>query len=533
MAKGLFSLVLHAHLPFVRNPEYDRFLEENWLYEAISETYLPLLRVFRKLESDNIPFRITVSFSGSLSAMLEDELLQDRYIKYNERLIELAKKEIDRTRNEPHFAILAEEYLRTFEKNLSDFTDLYKRKILSGFKYFADKGSLEVICSSATHCFLPLMESFPEVVDSQIRIALDAHKKLFGKKPQGMWVPECGYYPGLETYLKRYGIEYFFTDTHAILFAERIPKYGIYAPILCNNGIAAFGRDPQSSWAVWSPDSGYPSDFAYREFYRDIGYDLPIDYIRPYIQAHDLRIDTGIKYYAITGPSKDKQPYRRKEALEKIREHAENFVYMRIKQAEQLAPLMDRPPVIVTPFDAELFGHWWYEGPEWIEQTLRKLHEERESITLVTPSDYLGQYPSNQVATPSFSSWGNNGYAEVWLEQSNDWIYRHIHNCAIRMKELAEKYPHAEGIEKRALNQALREMLLSQSSDWAFIMKTGTTVPYATQRTKEHVFNFNKIYASLQKGHIDEKWLSEIEGKNNLYPDIDYKVFGAEGKKVH
>jgi 1,4-alpha-glucan branching enzyme len=532
MAKGLFSLVLHAHLPFVRHPEYDRFLEENWLYEAISETYLPLLRVFRNLEAEGIPWRMTVSFSGSLAAMLEDELLQNRYVAYNERLIELAKKEIDRTRNEPHFAILAQNYLATFEKNLVDFTDTYKKKILSGFKSFAEKGNLELITSSATHCFLPLMQNNPSIVDSQIRIAVEAHTRQFGKKPQGMWIPECGYFPGLELYLKRYGIGYFFTDTHALLFADRVPKYGIYAPLLCENSVASFGRDPQSSWAVWSPDSGYPADFAYREFYRDIGYDLPIDYIRPYIQAQDLRIDTGIKYFAITGPGKDKQPYVRQEALSKVKEHAENFVYMRIKQFEQLSPLMDRQPVIVTPFDAELFGHWWYEGPEWIEQVLRRIHAEQDKITMVTPSDYLALYGSNQVATPSFSSWGNNGYAEVWLEKSNDWIYRHIHVSAEKMSELIAKNPRAEGITKRALNQALREILLVQSSDWAFIMKTGTTVPYAVTRTKEHIFNFNKLYNGILAGSLDEKWLSGIEKKNNLFPDLDYRVYGAEGKSV-
>ncbi len=532
MAKGLFSLILHAHLPFVRHPEYERFLEENWLYEAISETYLPLLRVMRSLDHDGIPFRFTVSFSGSLSAMLEDELLQDRYIAYNERLVELAKKEIDRTRNEPQFAILAQNYLRTFENNLEDFTGLYKKRLLTGFREFADKNRIELITSSATHCFLPLMQNFPDAVDSQVRIAIEAHAKIFGRKPAGIWIPECGYYPGLEHVLKRYGVDYFFSDTHAILFAERIPKYGVYAPLSCGNSVSVFGRDPQSSWAVWSPDSGYPADYAYREFYRDIGYDLPIDYIRPYIQAQDLRIDTGIKYYAISGPMKEKQPYVRSVAMDKVKEHAENFVYMRVKQAEQLAPLMDRQPVIVTPFDAELFGHWWYEGPEWIEQVMRVFNEEKDKIELVTPSDYLSRYAVNQVATPSFSSWGNNGYAEVWLEKSNDWIYRHLHMTAERMKELTVKFPNADGTKKRALNQALREILLAQSSDWAFIMKTGTTVPYAVARTREHVHNFDTLYTSLVEGKIDERWLSGVERKNNIFPSLDYRLYGAEGKPI-
>jgi 1,4-alpha-glucan branching enzyme len=532
MSKGLFSLVLHAHLPFVRHPDYERFLEENWLYEAISETYLPLLRAFRKLESESVPFRITMSFSGSLASMLEDDLLAKRYIAYNERLIELSKKEIERTKNEPQFALLAEYYRKTFEANMSDFTELYKTKILSGFRYFAEKGNLELITSSATHCFLPLMQNYPDVIDFQIRVAVESHTRLFGKPPAGMWIPECGYYPGLEQHLKQAGIGYFFTDTHGILFAERVPKYGIYAPLFCNNMVAAFGRDPQSSWSVWSPESGYPADFVYREFYRDIGYDLPIDYIRPYIQAQDLRIDTGIKYYAITGDTKDKRPYNREDALSKVKEHAENFVYMRLKQIGNLSPLMDRSPVIISPFDAELFGHWWYEGPEWIYQVMKMLYAEQDKISMVTPSDYLAMYPSNQVATPSFSSWGNNGYGEVWLEKSNDWIYRHLHKSAERMSELVEKMKDAAGPATRALNQAARELLLAESSDWAFIMKTGTTVPYAVKRTKEHISNFNIIYKSLLRNTLDENWLASVEKKNNIFPDIDYRKFGEAKRET-
>ena len=186
---------------------------------------------------------------------------------------------------------------------------------------------------------------------------------------------------------------------------------------------------------------------------------------------------------------------------------------------------MDRPPVIVAPFDAELFGHWWFEGPQWIESLIRKMEKEKNTIKMVTPSDYLALHSSNQVSTPSFSSWGNNGYAEVWLEESNDWIYEHIHKAAERMTELARQFPAAKGTVKRALNQAARELLLAQSSDWAFIMKTGTTVPYAVKRTREHIHNFTTLYHSLLKEEINEEWLITLEKKNNIFQDMSYIVF--------
>jgi 1,4-alpha-glucan branching enzyme len=187
---------------------------------------------------------------------------------------------------------------------------------------------------------------------------------------------------------------------------------------------------------------------------------------------------------------------------------------------------MDRPPIIVAPYDAELFGHWWFEGPEWINFLLRKTHWDQQTVKMITVPEYLDRFSRNQVSQPSFSSWGYKGYCEVWLEGSNDWVYRHLHECADRMVELAHAYPDASSsLQRRALNQIARELLLAQSSDWAFIMKTGTMVEYAVQRTKTHVLNFHHLYDSVRRNDIDEPWLSEIERRHNIFPDIDYRVF--------
>jgi 1,4-alpha-glucan branching enzyme len=522
---GYFLLALHAHLPFVRHPEYERFLEEDWLFEGISETYLPLIRVFERLADDRIPFRITLSLSPTLLSMLSDSLLQERYIKHLERSIELAEKETQRTKDQPDFHLLSEMYLNRFVENHRDFTQRFNRDLVSVFKRLQDSGLLELITCCATHAFLPLFESFPKAVEVQIRIAVQRHEKTFGRKPTGIWLPECGYYPGLEEYLERHGIRFFFLDAHGITFAERRPRYGVYAPLECKNGVLAFGRDPASSRAVWSAEEGYPGDISYRDFYRDIGYELPLGYIGPYIQEGGVRVNTGIKYYAITGPGDAKKPYRREEALKKVEEHSENFIYERGKQIEQLSRLMDRPPLITTPFDAELFGHWWFEGPLWLESLMRKMARISQELTPVSPLDYMEENPENQVSTPSYSSWGNKGYTEVWLNGSNHWIYRHVNKSTERMTRLAQMFSSTDGIRKRALNQAARELLLMQSSDWAFIMKTGTTVPYAVRRMREHIHNFNRIYDSLLTNHLDLNWLTKIEEKNNIFPEIDYTIY--------
>ncbi len=518
--------MLHAHLPYVRHPEYPRFLEEMWLFEAISETYLPFLRMCNRLKADAVPFRLTVSVSPTLSAMLTDPLLQTRYIEHLLRMIDLSDTEVRRTSGDADFEPLARMYAQMYRDCLHDFNEVYKRDITKGFRDLQKSGHLDLITTAATHCFLPLYEHYPKAIDVQINTAILSHGRTFGANPSGLWLPECGYFPGLERHLKRNGIEYFFTAAHAILFSRPRVPYGVYSPVSCPNGIHAFGRDVPSSHAVWSSEEGYPGDVSYRDFYRDIGFDLPLDYVRRWIHDGDIRIATGIKYYAITGAGGRKRPYRTDVAAKKVGEHAENFIYHRLKQVGKLRTLMDRPPIVVCPYDAELFGHWWFEGPLWLEAVLRGLVEHRSRLRLVTPKEYLEMYPENPRAVPSFSSWGNNGYAEVWLDASNDWIYPHVHKAIERMAELVERYPDEDGLKLRALNQAARELMLSQASDWPFIMKTGTTVPYATKRVKEHLANFATIYEGLRRNAVNTEWLTRMERKNNLFSDLDYRLFG-------
>ncbi|MBN2552875.1 MAG: DUF1957 domain-containing protein [Spirochaetales bacterium] len=520
---GYLALVLHWHLPYVRHPEHPRFLEEDWFFEAITETYIPLLSLFERLGSEGVGFRITLSISPTLAEMLRDPLLQRRYLAYLDRLIELAGAEIRRTKDEPLLNRLARLYLERYRTCRRVFRDHYGCNLLDGLIELQSRGTVDLICSAATHCFLPLFQVVPQVVKAQVQVAVDSHLRNFGSYPKGFWLPECGYYPGVEDHLRQQRLAYFFVETHGILYADEQPRYGVYAPLLCPNSVAAFGRDPESARSVWSARDGYPGDPVYRDFYRDIGYDLPLDYLKPFLPDQEVRVSTGIKYHAITGPGSQKRLYNPKAAANRLKAHAEHFVCSRIDQLARLSAVMDQPPLIVCPFDAELFGHWWFEGPQWLETVLRRMAEFPEAIRLITPGQYLSEHPEQQTAQPCFSSWGNKGYAEVWLEGSNDWVYRHLHQQALRMSELVRRFPKEKGMRKRALDQALREMLLAEASDWAFIMKTGTTVPYAVRRTKEHIYNFSRIYDSLMSGGIQQEWFLGVESRNNLFREIDYR----------
>jgi len=525
MTDGYLALVLHAHLPFIRHPEYESFLEENWLFEAVTDTYIPLVDIFDRLIDDNVDFRITISLSPTLISMLRDELLVSRYIRHLDKLIRLSGMEMERTRNDGPTNSLAKMYHERYIRAKYLFSEKYGNDITRAFKKFQDLGKVEVITCSATHGYLPLMDVHKPAVRAQVKVAVDTYRSVFGSTPKGMWLPECGYQPGHDKFLSEFGIRYFFVETHGILFGTPRPKYGVYSPYFTKSGVAVFGRDLESSKAVWSSRDGYPGDVNYREYYRDIGFDLDFDYIKPFINECGTRVNTGIKYYRITGETDHKGIYDRDIAMKTAASHASNFMFNREKQVEHLKGVMDRKPIIVSPYDAELFGHWWFEGPQWLEYLLRKIHFDQETVKTITPSEYLDLYDAYPVMTPSMSSWGYKGYSEVWLDGSNDWIYRHLHKMAETMTADAGKYDSPSDVERRALNQMARELLLAQSSDWAFIMKTGTFVNYAVNRTREHVGRFFALHEQLTSGNIDIRMLEEAEHKYNLFRDIDYKTY--------
>lgn len=522
---GYLMLVLHAHLPYVRHPEHPDFLEEDWFYEAVTETYIPLIEMCDRLVNDGVDFRFTISLTPTLLSMLADPLLQERYLSHIEQLIELSEKEVERTRWQPEFNGTAQMYRDHFRQSRWVFAEKYHRNLITAFRKFQDLGKIEIITCAATHGFMPLMLN-RTAMRAQFSVGVQTHQKYLGVPPRGIWLPECGYIPGVDELLREQGIRFFYLDSHGIFHGSPRPKYGIYAPVYTKSGVAAFGRDVESSKQVWSAIEGYPGDYDYREFYRDIGFDLEYDYIRPYIHGEGFRIMTGIKYYRITGETNDKQPYHFGRAREKAAEHAGNFMFNRQHQAKFLFDLMGgKKPVIVSPYDAELYGHWWYEGPQFLEFLFRKMHCDQKELRAVTAPEYLAENPKLQVVTPTASSWGYKGYNEQWLAGPNDWVYRHLHKSAERMVELADRYREPSSLERRALNQAAREVLLAQSSDWAFIMKTGTMVEYAVRRTRDHVERFTKLYYDLLNGRLDLDWLADIEYKDNIFSEVDYRIY--------
>ncbi|HEY8901506.1 MAG TPA: 1,4-alpha-glucan branching protein domain-containing protein [Chthoniobacterales bacterium] len=525
MSKGSLALILHAHLPFVRHPEHEDFLEEDWLYEAIAETYIPLLRMLRQLVAERVPTRLTFTMTPSLCEMLRDPLLQSRAERYLARGVALSEAEVVRTEADAAQNDLARFYLRRFSEALSFYTKDLNRDIVGAFAQLQKDGVVEIITCAATHGFLPLMEEYPEAMRAQVLIGRDSYVECFGRQPAGIWLPECAYVPAVGRILQEANIRWFVVDAHGLMFGQPKPRFAIYAPYFTPAGPAVFGRDRDSSRQVWSQREGYPGDSAYRDFYRDIGQDLPLDYLGKFMPT-DHRRYTGVKYHRITGQGKEKELYNLGWAAAAADSHAGHFLDSRVKQIEHLSGVLPVEPIVMSPFDAELFGHWWFEGPEFLNLFLRKAAFDQSTFQLVSPSDYLRRHPTQQIVTPSASSWGNKGYWEVWLDQCNSWIYPHLHAAARRMSECARLFAvNPAPMVERILRQMARELLLAQSSDWAFLMKTGTAREYATQRTKEHLLRFTRLYEKLVAGEGDEEFVEFCESRDSLFADIQWRYY--------
>ena len=525
MPRGYLCVLLHAHLPFVRHPEFEDSLEERWLFEALTETYLPLLRMLEARADRGAGGRITISLSPTLLAMFDDPLLRERYARHLGRLIDLAEREVARTRDDSRFHAVAIHYRDRFHATRSQFEDRYRRDVTAAFRALGARGPVLLVTCGATHGFLPLMSLGRPSWRAQIGTAARAFERAIGHPPEGMWLPECGYTPGVDQVLREFGIGWFVVDTHGILDACPRPLPGTYAPFRTPSGVMALGRDADSSRQVWSATEGYPGDAHYREYYRDQGFDLPLDEVRPWLPSGGTRAPLGLKYYRITDRrSTHREPYDTRRASEKAREHAAHFVRARSEQARAASERIGQPALLLAPYDAELMGHWWYEGPEWLGHVLDEVERDPD-LEAADPSGAIAGIPRAPEGRLHPSSWGEGGHASVWLDPSNDWIYRHLNHAAERLQTLAGAGERKEPLERRAVAQAARELLLAQASDWAFIMRTGTLVPYAVRRTELHLERFRRLDEGLTRGTLDASEVERWEGLAPIFPEIDPGLF--------
>ena len=543
-----FVLALHSHLPWVLN--HGRWPHgSDWLCEAALDTYLPLIEQLRALETERVAAPLTIGVTPVLANQLVsptfvgemEAFFAQRLMACDEAGMSLAAT------GEEHLVPLVEFWRGRLTRLRRLFHDL-GGDIVSAFRSLEESGRIETITSAATHGFLPLLAR-DESIRLQLAVGRAEHRRLFGRLPQGIWVPECAYRPrgawqpwssaprsgvrrGIEEHLGDAGFRFFFVDSHLASAGRPLGIYGDPATRAVvqrsanrtdglghrspyrsyevapwrSDGIAALVRDPRSSMQVWSRFHGYPGDGAYLEF-------------------HKMRWPGGLKLWQVTGGSVDlgdKGPYDPDEARARAQEHAEHFAGLLagISTSER----QRRGGVIVAPFDTELFGHWWFEGPEWLGGVYRSIARGERGVRPVTASRHLAEHPARQpIAMPS-GSWGANGDFSMWLGETTVWTWE-------RVWALEETFWDAVpvAIERPAarpvLAQAAREMLLAQASDWQFIISTGAAADYAERRLRQHCDDAEALLAALLPGA--EARLAEAQGtaeelhrRDDLFPDI-------------
>lgn len=570
--KGYLTFTLHAHLPYVVNHgTWPHGME--WLHEAAAETYLPLLRMLGRLERDGIRFQCNLNLSPILLEQLSHPVFVAEFPKYLTRKIVAAREDeaFFMQSGEAHFAETARFWHRFFQDALDDFRAL-DGNMVARFRHFNDIGLIDVITCGATHGYMPLLGT-DESVRAQIRTAVKTHQRHMGRHPRGIWAPECGYRPagfwnypvapadgsptpsgfdriGVEQALSESGIEFFFVDTHLVEQGHRVPSpyellngavptdeqtvamthaghRSLYQPYYVDGpydkrfATTIFPRDPRTGIQVWSGESGYPGDGVYLDF-------------------HKKRWPGGHQYWRVTGPRVDlgdKQPYYPKEAAERVKSHASHFVHLVYEALK--SGFDDRiPPILCAPFDAELFGHWWFEGTMWLEAIARILHDYDTGLEMISCAEYLEKYPrAGFIALPE-GSWGAGGQNEVWMNPDTSWTYTHIYPAELFTREVATggQWRTSE-LGGRIARQLCRELLLLESSDWQFLITTGAARDYAEARFITHNDQFNEVKAIWQsfatKGLLtpaEESRLGEIERRDDVFPDID-PGFWSEGAK--
>ncbi|MBN1426913.1 MAG: DUF1957 domain-containing protein [Anaerolineae bacterium] len=555
---GAFTFILHSHLPYVRMAGRWPHGEE-WIHEAASETYIPLLNALYDLKEQKSAIRLTIGLTPILIEQLADPDVCDHFDAYLEEKIQAAQSDIERfdEEEELHLAYLARFYTQWYENIKNSFDVRYQRNLIGAFKTLQDEGMVEIITCAATHGYLPLL-SRDSSIYGQIQTAVTAYGRHFGRPPRAIWLPECAYRPayiaddgqtrpGLEKFLQDLGIKLFFSETHTIeggqpvgvAAGDAIGPYGeirrryvipIQAVIPArqastfqpyyvsdttagpgaeeHSGVAVIGRDNRTGMQVWSAEWGYPGDYDYREFHKKDG----VSGLQ-YWRVSGTRVDLGFKDY-----------YHPDWAANKVSEHSRHFAWLASDRLKRYHEETGNFGIIASNYDTELFGHWWFEGIEWIKQVLALLADD-PAIELVRASDFIERHQPTEVLHIPESSWGMGGTHWTWDNHDTHWMWTPIHNAEVRMEALATRYPNADGDTRIVLNMTARELLLLQSSDWPFLVTTGQAREYAIRRFTRHVERFEALAESLEAGQPDRRMADELYEVDKVYPDIDYRWF--------
>jgi len=567
---GCFCLVLHAHLPYVLgHGEWPH--GERMLYDAAADSYLPLLRVFQELAAEGIPPRATVSFTPVLLEQLDDPRFKEWFPEYLRERTGLAEANLDEFQHQGdgRMAYLARRWADHYRELEHFFCDELERDLIAAFRSLQDHGALELMTSAATHGYLPLLQEECSI-QAQVRQGVQTYLRCFGRHPRGFWLPECAYRPrtpwappaeiappdghtcmrkGVHEFLAANGLDYFIVDIDMLRGGDPLPvdihdgdtlgklwgsitrrdepprpsvektpffphfvgsRFEDHPPVAC------LVRNPKVSLQVWSAQWGYPGDGWYLEFHKK---HLPGDH----------------RYWRVTDDSDDlatKEPYDPDMAAQRVKENAGHFVGT-LHDVLEAQPRPDgRRPVICTPFDAELFGHWWHEGPAWLKQVIRWINDDPR-LECSTCREYLSHSPPATAITLPEGSWGQGKGHYMWLNRETVWTWRRVHEAETEVRELARELRNVQDEQlAEFLAQAGRELLLLQASDWQFLTTTGSAPDYAAWRVNAHHSDLKRLLELARRWrrgeHLSEadwQYFGRLRERHPLFRDLDPQWF--------
>lgn len=550
MPIGYLAFVLHSHVPYVRQAGRIPQGEEPLLGVA-ADTHIPLLNALYALRAERRRFRLTVGITPILAEQLADE---DVLLHLEQHLLDGVQRAAGDVRRfekdgrragegtpAAHMLYLARFYLDWQQNLLDSFRERFKRDLIGAYRLLQEEGLVEIVTSAATHAYLPLLPH-RSAIYAQLRTGVSSYLHHFGRLPRGLWLPECGYRPGLEEYLAELNIRYTFVDTQAIeqghlsgktlgdVFSpsdtpsrrrppmptppnERPPEHSVLQPYrVQHSNVAVYGRDDSVGQHVWSASEGYPGDFAYRD---------------------SLRRDelSGLRYWRLCKDEEDMEkglydPYK---AFHRAHEHADHFVELLRGRLSRHLEQTGQPGIVVAAYDTALFGHWWFEGIAWLKEVLRQLGND-PNVQLVTADEHLQLAPPTETIALPESSWGWGGDHATWQNQATEWMWPLLDEAERRMEDLVARFPDANNHRLEVLKQAAREILLLQSSEWPAWMSDQQTASYAAQRFREHLERFNRLAILAEQGALSEQeslFLQECQRLDNPFLYIDYRTFAA------
>jgi 1,4-alpha-glucan branching enzyme len=537
----------------------------DWLNEATAESYIPLLQVFNRLAAQGLASGVTLGITPILAEMLAAATFRQEFNEYLDRKIQAAREDLVTFEKlgEIHFASLARMWEGHYQGLLRAYQEDFGQDLLKAFTGLMDQGILEIITSAATHGYLPLLGR-DTAVQAQVKQGVAAHRRHFGRDPKGFWLPECAYRPryrwvpplsdlavepvlrkGVEEFLSENGLDYFFIDSHLLKGGRAIGVYkdrfealerlwerfasqyqerpeeedkSPYQVYLVSSApeskrpMAVFTRDPKTGLQVWSGEWGYPGDGNYLDF-------------------HKKRYPGGLRYWEVTSAKADladKQPYHPEWTTPRIQEQADHFVSMVVDLLTEFRQQHGRPGMVVAPYDTELIGHWWFEGPEWIYQVLSRFQAHTQ-VALSPGSQLLKEAAPRHVISLPEGSWGEGGYHWIWLNEMNDWTWRHIYLAEQEMEDLARLYAGASDPRLiDLLKQCGRSLFLLESSDWQFLISTFSARDYAELRVVTHRDDFKRLAAMVRRyaaeGDLpqeDWNYFSLCRERDDIFPDLE------------